>query len=240
MGSSLKTIVNNNIVNNSIYIHYTILQAKDKSCLLKALTENSFKNINSFNIDSNTLEESLNLFICFIGKSLYFEGCNFSHEIEHAYQHFCKKNTIKDYNPTIKDKTIYNKFFDLMNSSDNIEKYIGIIGYLSTYSEQDAFVQGLVEELDGVTGSEVYIKYGKSETRITLNNYQKSIQLLLKKYNDKELKEKIDNICSSCGMTFNSFIKNGQVGLKRFEGKIGKVLKHFFESNKAIFEKIDE
>lgn len=227
---------------NKIPVFCTIVHAKDKSCLVNYLNNSNVRE-NSFEIDLKTRQEKLFLTLFFVGNGLFFHGNpdSISHELEHVYQHFCKKNNVEDYDPFIKDRKNYQKYVDLCNSEDKVEKCVGFVGYLSDYSEQDAMIQGLAGEMDGVSSGEVYVRFEKTATINVLKNYRTALKILKKRYPEEKYKRQIDSLCSEFGVTFNKFVKNGEVGLKRFEYKIGKVLKYYSNSSeKTLFERIIE
>ena len=227
---------------NKVPVFCTIVHATDKSCLVNYLSSSEVRE-NSFEIDIKTNQEKLFLTLFFIRNGLFFNGNadSISHELEHAYQHFCKKNNVKDYDPFVKDRNNYQKYVNLCNSGDMVETCIGFVGYLSDYGEQDAIIQGLSGEMDGTSSGEVYVKFEQTATINVLNNYKTALNILKKRYVKEKYKKQIDSICSEFNITFNKFIKNGEVGLKRLEYKIGKVLRYYSNNGeKTLFERIIE
>ena len=166
------------------------------------------------------------------------------HELEHLYQYIMKKRNIKNYNPLLTDKTNYETALKMMESNDVYEKYVGIVYYLSDYSEHDAIVQGLQGELQGLKSFFVYDKYEDSKTRVYLENLENGIRFLKKRFLKNKSKYKANEVCKKLGLTCEQLINIGENALQRLRTKIGKVIS-FYTFNpldemarKPLFNKI--
>ena len=195
-----------------------ISQGKNYQCI-----ENFLK------IHKDTVKPMIVLHIYYVvDKMVYIENKDaIFHELEYCFQYAMRLKNIENYNPLLNDKTNYETALKMMESNDVYEKYVGIVYYLSDYSEQDAIVQGLQGELQGLKSFFVYDKYEDSKTRVYLENLENGIRFLKKRFLKNKSKYKANEVCKKLGLTCEQLINIGENALQRLRTKIGKVISFY-------------
>lgn len=206
-----------------------ISQGKNYQCIENFLKIPKNRVKNCFLINKDTFKPMIVLHIYYVvDKMVYIENKDaIFHELEHCFQYAMRLKNIENYNPLLNDKTNYETALKMMESNDVYEKYVGVVYYLSDYSEQDAIVQGLQGELQGLKSFFVYDKYEDSKTRVYLENLENGIRFLKKRFLKNKSKYKANEVCKKLGLTCEQLINIGENALQRLRTKIGKVISFY-------------